>query len=329
MAKTKVCRHAKAGPTSSLARTTIRRPPLGSACCGHAASQLKDGESSARSDRDRAGKWIVEPRYTEVRYSGPTGYEIVGISKKFGIVAPSGNLVVPVKYDDITLFDDRAWVLAGEKLGLVLTDFAYLPPEQTSRMHDADAANLRKVRWRGDLVIISRGDFQNGLATSDGKILVDPIFNRIGEFHDDVAVAVDSRQFDEHHEVKFITSLITKGGEVLATNKYTDVSDFDGGVAWATHRWTDHRRPYQSEGWGLIDTSARELSKLSYVGAHWIWAMNDSYTDNMCPRFYGELAPVAATETYHRYGEKVWERNSWGYINRAGEIVAWSERKPQ
>lgn len=154
------------------------------------------------------------------------------------------------------------------------------------------------------------------------------IFNRIGEFHHGVAVATDSRQFDEKHNVKFITSLVPERGEILATDTYTEIGDFERGVAWASHRWTDRRGPYQHEGWGLIDTSAHELTDLAYVGAHWVWSNSDSYSDNMCPKFYGDLAPVAAVNNYHRYGGRVWELNAGDTWIVRRRLWHGSKRKP-
>ena len=272
----------------------------------------------------------------------------------WGFVDKTGALAVLPQFGWTTPFcRDRAWVLkAGcdpqkpfwamiDRTGKVLTDYAFEPPERRTTWigHEffgggysggnySEADMRRKTRWRGDLAVVSRYDFHNGLATADGKILVEPIFNQIGEFHDGVAVAVDSRGQDEKGNVKFVTALITEHGEILANDTYTTISDFDHSVAWASHRWTDHRGPYQREGWGLIDTSAREVSELKYVGAHWVSIMKDSYTDNMCPKFYGELAPVASADGYQRYGEKVWELNSWGYMDRAGKIIAWHDGQP-
>ena len=222
----------------------------------------------------------------------------------------------------------------------MLTDYAFDLPERRTNWIGKEffgggnsdgkysaAEWLRKTRWRGDLAVISRGDFHNGLATADGKILVEPIFNSINEFHDGVAVAVDSRGRDEKGDVKFVTALITERGEILATDTYTAISDFDHGVGWASHRWTDHRGPYRHEGWGLIDTSSREICELKYVGAHWVWERDYSYTDNMCPKFYGELAPVTLADGFQQYGEKVWLLNSWGYMSRDGKIVVWHNKQ--
>lgn len=269
---------------------------------------------------------------------------------EWGYVDKTGTLVIPPQFGWTTPFcRDRAWVLkAGcnpqdhywamiDRTGKVLTDYAYVPPEKkhTISEYDWDASPprkyseaevLQKARWRGNLAVICKGDFLNGLADTNGKVLVEPIFNRINEFHDGVAVAVDSRGRDEKGNVTFAAALITDDGRILAYDTYTTISDFHGGVGWATHRWTDHRGPYQREGWGLIDTNAHEISEFKYFSPGWVWSSEEKYTDNRCPTFYGDLAPVALAEGYQPYGEQVWLQNSWGYINRAGKIVVWQDK---
>ncbi|MEO5715254.1 MAG: WG repeat-containing protein [Luteolibacter sp.] len=262
----------------------------------------------------------------------------------WGYVDPAGAVAIPPQFRWTSKFcQNRAWVVkAGglwdqpqwamiDRTGKVLTDYSFDPPERHNQWEYSTGFSsqtewLRHTRWRGDLAVISRGDFHHGLATADGKVLVEPIFNRIGEFHDGVAVAVDSRGRDANGDVKFVTALISERGEILANDTYTSVADFDHGTAWASHRWTDHRGPIQHEGWGLIDPSAKELCELKYVGANWIWSREDHYSEDRCPKFYGELAPVALVDGFQQYGDQVWLLNSWGYMNRAGKIVAWHEK---
>ncbi len=275
----------------------------------------------------------------EVGQSTPAPPATIFSKYLWGYVDHGGHLIIPPQFGATTPFcNDRAWVLqAGarwdepkwamiDRTGKVLTDYAYEPPQGRAGWLYEGPDKLAKTRWRGNLAVLTRGDFRNGLATAEGKILVEPIFNRIGEFRDGIAVAVDTRQKDEKGNLKFVTALITEKGGILANDTYTAIGDFERGSAWVTHRSTDHRGIYQREGWGLIDTEARELCAPKYVAAHWIWGKSNSYFGNQCPKFYNELAPVALAEGYQRNGEKVWNLNSWGYINRQGQIVVWNEK---
>lgn len=206
-----------------------------------------------------------------------------------------------------------------DRTGKVLTEYIYQPPSQRDAWTYPEAEQLEKTRWRGDLVVISTGEFQNGLATAGGKVLVPPQFNRIGEFHDGVAVAMDSSRYP-----KFITALITVEGKVLAYDEYTEVTEFNGGVAWASKRSTDHRGPYKDEGWGLIDTSAKAMTELKYVSPGWILLPGD-YAGNSAPKFCGPLAPVVLAEGYDRFEANPATKLNWGYLDRSGRIIAWHE----
>ncbi len=268
-----------------------------------------------------------------------------GMSHKgglWGYVDKTGAMVIAPQFGYVTPFcRDRAWALkAGarwdepqwamiDRTGKVLTGFAYEPPERRSGWRYKKDGSIMKSRWRGDLAVLTRGDFHNGLATASGKVLAEPIHNRIGDFKDGVAVVEDIQQVDKSGSVTFVTRLLTQRGEILADGTYTAIRDFEGGVAWASHRQTDNQRRWQHVGWGLIDTSAKEIGELKYVGAWWVRGRNDSYTDNLCPKFYGELAPVAITGGYKTEGlYTTLLTNGWGYMNRAGKIVAWQDKSP-
>jgi len=274
----------------------------------------------------------------------------------WGYIDRTGAMIIPPAFKRAMPFcRDRAWVLKSDsdfrhpewamidRTGKVLTDYAYEPPEfsaawvggkyagtMNSAGNFSDADYLRMVRWRGNLAVISKGYLLNGLASADGKVLVEPIFNEINEFYDGIAIAVDKRKHDEKGNVTFATALLTERGEVLAYNKYTTVNDFNRGVAWATHRWADPRgSPWQAEGWGLIDPQVCEITDLCYVKPWWIWGKSENYSDNRCPVFYGDLAPVALADGYQMYGEKVWLQNNWGYIDRTGKRVVWHQKPEQ
>lgn len=252
----------------------------------------------------------------------------------WGYVDKAGVMVIAPQFNWTTPFcRGRAWVHKGrnwdgaewaliDRTGKVLTEFIYKPPGRADAFGYPEDEQLEKTRWRGDLVVISTGNFQNGLATADGKVLVPPQFNRIGDFHDGVAVAIDSS-----HYPKFVTALITAEGKVLAYGEYTELTEFEGGVGWASKRFTDHKGPYRNEGWGLIDRSAKLLSGLKYVAPSWIF-LPLGYTGSSAPGFCGALAPVALAEGYDPYKPDAPMTQSWGYMDRSGRIVAWHEGMP-
>ena len=138
----------------------------------------------------------------------------------------TGQPVIQPQFGSTTLFcRGYAWVTKiGEqpdrpvralidRNGKVLTDYTFYPPEKCGARDSG--ASLDECRWRGDLVVITRGDFHNGLAAKDGTVLIDPVYNRIGQFHDGVAVALDSRQMP-----KWSTLLIDPGGKIISNGEY-------------------------------------------------------------------------------------------------------------
>jgi len=260
----------------------------------------------------------------------------------WGYVDRHGVMVIEPQFGQVTPFlRGRAWVLkAGERWdesswamidreGNILTDFSFQPPERFASYRYRNEDRLPKSRWRGAHAVVTRYDFHNGLATADGKILVEPVFNTIQEFNDGVAVALDSRGRDEKGNVKWQTALLTESGEVLAHGEYTKIQDFDGGVAWATRRYSEKNGLYQDAGWGLLDTSARERTEFRFIRPSWVFASGEGYSSDPSPRFYGELAPVAGFGGYERrglYTETV--TDGWGYIDRQGQIVVWDDAFP-
>ncbi len=263
-----------------------------------------------------------------------------GLSPKpglWGYVDGSGALVIPAEFGWITpFFRDRAWVMKSggswdkpdwamiDRTGKVLTDFAYFPPEKHSSNPSDDPDLLAKTRWNGNLAVLKQGDFKTGLATADGKVIVEPEFVNIRPFHDGVASAVQMKSS------LWFTSLVKEDGRILAPEVYTEVSEFENGAAWVTKRTTDHRGPYQNPAWGLVNTRAEVLLALKYAPAHWIHSPNiPGYTGE--PGFYGDLAPVALAEGFQYQGKDLEIIHAWGYVDHHGKIIAWhpaEQKKP-
>jgi hypothetical protein len=293
---------------------------------------------------DRTGALAIPTHFdtTEPFSNGLGAIEIDAQSGSWGFVDKDGKVVIAPQFAGVTPFcRDRAWVTKDQpwnhpkwamidRDGRVLTDFRFVPPEQVNGWHYMEGDKVLQSRWRGDLAMVTESEFHNGLATADGRMLAPAIYNRIGELHDGVAVAAESRPIAGTGDINWVTSLLTERGETLVAGVYTEISDFDDGFAWASHRWTDHRGPYQHEGWGLIDTSAHEQTELKYIKVWWVWPEGETFTDSSCPHYTGELAPVTLADGYQQYGQKggaeVWDLNNWGYINRTGKIVAWHNK---
>lgn len=312
---------------------------------------------------DKSGRELTAPVYrqigawseglipVEILKEGETGNSYQDYL--WGYIDEKGTPVIPPQFGAVTPFcRGRAWVLkdGGEwdraqyamidTTGKVLTDYAYDLPERKSTWSDGelyfdhginentnDNDFFNKLRWRGDLAVINKGEFLNGLCTADGKVLIEPIYNVINEFHDGIAIAMDSRQHDAKGNVTFVTRLLTSRGETLADRTYTSISKFRRGHAWAA-RWIDgHGGAAHYEGWALIDTSAHEICEPKYTNADWVFTENGNSVPGGCPIYSGELAAVALATGAKSSVKNPSEQSSWGYIDRAGKIVAWHEKE--
>ncbi len=254
----------------------------------------------------------------------------------WGYVDKAGKVTVPARFGWLTpFFRGRAWVCKANEYelrraswamidasGRTLTDFAYVPPESSGpgSMFTYDRDVLEKTHWRGDLAVLSAGCL--GLAAADGKVLVAPYFSTIGKFHDGVAVATRRWYVPAKGALDCSTALITHDGRILVEGLYNSISDFDQGTAWAD-RESREQSPALRSGYSLIDTSGHELCPPKYVAANRV----GSPPFSACPKFYGDLAPVAASAdrppNQVSSREKSGNLDSWGYINRTGKVVAW------
>lgn len=290
---------------------------------------------------DRAGNIVIPLQFlrTEAFSEGlgavQEAQRLEGLSPEKGLcgyVDHSGTAVIKPQFGAAKPFcRDRAWVLRPggqwdraewamiDRSGNVLTEYTYFPPEHFDNYDNRANERLGQSRWRGELAVLVRSQFALGLATRDGKVLVEPQFNRIGDFHDGVAVAIEQKHPD------FPPCVITGSGEILARGEYTEIKDFHGDVTWASKRWTDHRGPSINPGWGLIDKQAHVLLDLKYIEPSWVVTYRP-YTDRGDPGFTGELAVIALAGTYKPYSKRPWLTNSWGYVNRGGKIVAWHDK---
>lgn len=248
----------------------------------------------------------------------------------FGFIDRSGAMVIAPQFEHVTPFHrGRAWVAPQhtwtgsrvatkwamiDRAGAVLTDWAFDPPEQDQGSLHPPAERLAATRWRGDLAVISRNR-KLGLATAEGRVLIAPRFQTIGEFKGGMAAAC------EWDGKQRLCGFVNDAGELVIGLDYTDVRDFDGDVAWVTRRSSDHKGAYQGTGWLLIDRDGKLLSEAAYLRPS--WAPATDYYDT--PAFVADLACVAVAETYDVYATKPEQRASWGYIDRSGKRVVWHE----
>lgn len=290
---------------------------------------------------NKAGEQVIVPRYWRAEKPAdgmiPVSTAIPGSPASYyyhflwGYVDFNGRETIPQRFGWTTPFyRNRAWVLeAGadpakplwaliDQSGRVLTEHAYYPPERFDNLDKQADLRLEESRWRGDLIVLAAGDFQKGLATAEGKVLVEPIFHRIGTFNDGVAVAT------EYRDSEFMPCLLLEDGQVLVRGEYTQISDFKSGISWVAKR-NDSGKNRRFVRWGLIDRSGKLLLQPIYMTPSWLPPSTD-YRLPSAPQFIGDLAAVALADEYDPSRENPAHHNPWGYVNREGRIIAWTEK---
>ena len=247
----------------------------------------------------------------------------------YGFVDRTGAMVIPPQFEHVTPFiKGRAWVAPQhtwegsrvatkwamiDRTGKVLTDWAYDPPEQDQRYHYPENELLLSSRWRGDLAVLSRNG-KLGLATTDGRVLIEPRFQTIRPFRNGMAAVIEWDGTNGHG------GFVNERGELVIPTEYSQVLDFDGDVTWVTKRIADHRTGrFSDNGWLLIDRAGKLLEANRYLCPN--WAPQTDYQG--MPKFVGDLACVALADTYDVYAKDPARQSAWGYIDRAGKIVVW------
>jgi len=277
--------------------------------------------------------------------------EILGISegllpcrkeKLWGYLDKSGREAIPLQFGQaLPFYRGRAWVLkAGaepgkpfwaviDAHGKLLTDYAWRSPGNRVVWEPKE---LEELRWCGDFLRMPVAYKVDGLATADGKVVVPPgVFDQFRDLREGNALGINRSPDRKKQEI----TLINPTGPVAATKRYTDITQFADGSAWATQRWrdyTDRQWITHDDGWWLIDSNGRELTPVRYARPDWVWATasipsepkqgQNFYSGYPC--FFGDLAPVVPAEGI-KGGAGQSFSNAWGYVNRAGKIIAWYE----
>lgn len=262
----------------------------------------------------------------------------------WGYLDKTGREAIPLQFGRaLPFYRGRAWVLkAGaepgkpfwaviDQHGKLLTDYTWRSPSNDVVW---EPERLEELRWCGDFLRMPVEYGGEGLATADGKIVMKPwFFEHFRDLREGEALGMNMSWDRKRYEI----TLINKSGPVATTNRYTDITQFVDGSAWATQRCSDYTKPAgwvcHDEGWWLIDSNGSELTSVRYAKPDWVWAtasiplepkLKPSFYSDQAPRFFGDLAPVVPVEGMTGGAGRSF-RNAWGYVNRAGKIVAWYE----
>ena len=250
----------------------------------------------------------------------------------WGYIDQSGAMKIPSQFGSASRFcRGRAWVSQKPQLNgspiephyalidessKVLTDYQFMPPESDRQVAEVATPKLPEFRWRGDLIVLDRGwQIGLGLAKADGTILIPAQFNSLGPLSDGMIQCIRNAGEDSG------TGYIDAQGKIVIPPTYSRGTDFEDGSAWVTYQPIGRHFQGTLTGWSLIDHRGQVLSKDLYVSPSFI--AGGGYRDLGLPLFMGKLACVASAATISPSGSDRLRKLSWGYVDRAGKVVAW------
>ena len=327
-----VGRYEDIGPFSEgLGRATATAYEPGA---GHGRTGFLDtnGEVAIAFRYERAEPFSEGLAAVQLHRPGSTGSYVRDFY--YGYIDKTGKTVIAPEFEHVTSFcKGRAWVAPQgtwggsyvdtkwamiDRTGKRLTDWAYDPPETIDHFYDPAPDWLTQVRWRGDLVVLARRENYGllGLATADGKVILEPTYHEIGDFHDGLARVRSFKKEENFY------GFIDQHGKLVVPVEYTDATDFDHGVAWVTRQSRGKSGP-ENEGWQLIDRTGKILTDRPLLAATWVGYEPHDYS-RYFPVFMGGFAGVVEPP-FLPYGKNNATDASWGYIDRTGRHIIWHE----
>ncbi|MFT5464954.1 MAG: hypothetical protein ACI8UO_000040 [Verrucomicrobiales bacterium] len=275
---------------------------------------------------DRDGDEVVKPAYYRIhRFSEGLAAVTVQFQHgqymnyfRYGAIDTAGEMVIKPDYVSIRPFyRGRSWALkpgskSGPSLWVMidregnrLTD--WIPGRPDSRTYSGG----KPRGWFNpeDRVVGSffetGGNTLAGLVRADGSEVLPPIYHYFRDLGEGRFMV--SRKYEEPFNNRpywFGEGLLDEAGRILVEPTLSRINPFDGGVAWFLPK-------APITGWGLMGRDGTVLAEPRFQARQWSE-----------PKFEGPLAAVADN------GEELWKydhrRVPFGYVNRKGEIVAWT-----
>lgn len=159
----------------------------------------------------------------------------VGKDRKWGYLDESGKLKIPLKYDDVSPFDNgHAIVRSGETFMVIDTEGNEVtPPSPVFKIKDMQEG----------MAPFFTTDKKEGFVNAEGEIAIAATFDRVGYFSDGLAWA---RTSDDK------IGYINKAGEWVINPQFDAVKDFPKGEQLARVR--------QGENWTYVNRSGEIVS---------------------------------------------------------------------
>lgn len=185
---------------------------------------------------NRLGEWVINAEYDDIGEPSE-GFFYAEKDGLFGYLDYSGDVAIPFQFDNATDFQSGVAVVdsAGKRglissQGTMLTKFEFDWIEGFSK--SAVPSRFRKDRLFG-------------LLDSSGRVLADTLYEALGEFHENLALAGMDGKY----------GFISVDGDTIIDFKY----DFSDLALAGSFFQSGHAKVFQKDKVGMIDTTGRKV----------------------------------------------------------------------
>ena len=216
---------------------------------GFYAGHNRKGEACFVDASGKIGKTF--PYYSSVgSFSADGVTEFYHKNEKLGLMDKNFKEIIPAKYNMIHVWKNGLLIAElGGKWGAVdINDKTVIPFEYTFLDEVDDQARIRASNQTGE-----------GFIDKTGKILVPLTFNRLFPFSNNLAV------FEDKESGLF--GIINSAGTIIAKPVYTEIRNFQNGLASVTTSIYDNETAKSETKIGYIDTTGKEVIVPKYLGA--------------------------------------------------------------
>lgn len=267
---------------------------------------------------DTSGKVIVPPKYdiasgfseglAKVGYTSPgdvmelaPGITVIDTITQLGFIDKSGNLVIPMIYEDVS----STTIIWNESTGTPKSGFSegLISVKKAGKWGVIDKQGNTVISFKYDLPV---GSFHNGLASfstggksgfmdKSGKVVIAPAYNYVQDFADGYAIVANNDRTSQYGDMLY--GAINTQGKLVVPIKYLYMAQFHEGMACVSDK------SYGAGKYGYVNTSGALVVPIQYTKAY---AFSDS------------LAVVALND--ERFTAPTIQ-NRYGYIDKQGNVA--------
>jgi len=233
---------------------------------------------------------------------------------KKGFIDSTGNLVIPLQFDDAHSFKDGlAVVKENSKWGCIDKTGKYIVPAKFDFVKDEFSEGMIGVQVTGKW----------GFCDMNGEIKIAAEYNDVGSFSEGLASVVMNGK----------SGYIDRTGKIVVELSYLKAFKFENGIARVSGSFEVKEGNDQGklkEGWLLIDKTGKPISKIFFVkeinrfeeGIASVRGLDNkfSYIDQK-GNYLTETKFDRADPWFHNGIAKVYTGNKMGYIDKTGKYI--------